>query len=267
MHDSARKIQKWWKNLETYHHTSNLVVEILVQAKLIREAYVAKHALLVQRSFRKWRDHKYAVSLRRAKPGIIKLQAHFRRRRAARHVEFYREFIGLRLMHLVHNTVILVADRLGKLTLSREIAADDDVEKLPLSRIVNIPGLSARQRDQLACAVTPIQSMEKWRLKNNRVTDIQRVWRGHLTRKMLQHRHRNATRIQAAWRVKNARGQLKEARIAATKIEARIRGASVRNKNRQERYDPNVSVGQDDYDYGEEVVDGRRIRRGGSVLN
>jgi len=270
MHDAARKIQEWWKNLQSFHVTSNLVVEILVQSKLIREAYAAKHALIVQRSFRRWRDHKMVISFKRMKRGIVLLQSHYRRRRAARHVEFYREFIGIKVRHLVQNNVIVFPDAQGKLTRSRDVVADDCVEELPppqfLARRVNIAGLSTKQRDRLAAAVTPIQSLAKWRSKCSRVVDIQRVWRGHLARKMLQNRRRSSTRIQAAWRAKIARAQLEEARTSATKIEARFRGASARKEKRQMQEERDASEQQDDYEVGDEVVDGRRVRRGGSVL-
>jgi hypothetical protein len=239
MDASAQKIQRWWRALQVWRYYSDMAVEVLVRSKLLREAYLMPFAITIQRSYRRWRELEHTSPLRRAKRGIIKIQSHYRRRQAARHVEFVRKLCGVRLKCYLQRQVILMFDSRDRLTRSRVVSPEEDLEVLPPSRcvshFVDISRLSARQHDDLGFAVAPIQALGKWQFKCQRVLMIQRVWSGYVVRKMLRYKRKSATRIQVAWRAKVARRNLRRSIEAAVKIQANMRRTlAVRKIHRQQ---------------------------------
>lgn len=251
--------------------TQDMVVEILVVAKFMREMHLERQSLVIQRCFRKW-ESKEVPPIRRVRRAIVVLQSHYRRRKTAVQVDHWRRKQGIRLKRFVHAPAVLYPDARGLLTRARDVSIDDNVEALspPLSlmTLVHLPGMSSAQRDDLGFAVSPIQAMVKYQSFARKIKDIQRIWRGHVARRNLQRKRRRAIQIQTVWRAKIARNGLRRARAAAIKIQAhkrRILAARARRDQLEEQlaevFAAVMEMGDD------EVVNGRRIRAGGSVSN
>jgi hypothetical protein len=270
MQEAATKIQRAWKALDMMFFSQKMCVEVLVKAKLIREAYLAKHAIILQHAIRQWLG-KETKPIKRFSKAVTKLQSHYRRRRAAVQVDYFRKLVGTRLKRFVHTTAVLCPDAHGLLTRARDILPDDNVAKLPpplrLMRLVHITALSDAQREELGFAVSPIQALGKFQHRVRRVEDIQRVWRTRLARRELERKRQRVKFIQAVWRAKLARKQLQHARAAAIMIQAhthRMLGLSARRRQQEELLAEAFAALTD---LGDEVVDGRRVRPGGSVSN
>jgi len=249
--------------------TRDMAVEVLVRAKLMREAYRTKHATVIQRSFRRWRDKK-EPPIKRWRKAVTVLQAHYRRHQATRFVKHVRRIIGLRLKRFAQAPVVLHPDaKTGLLTRSRDILSNDDVEALPASlRLkyqLHIAGMSSAQREELGFAVAPVQAMAKFQYRVKRAEDIQRVWRTHAARRVLRQKRQRAIQIQAVWRAKIACNRLRRARAAATKIQSHVRRMLAMSARRNATEDKLVAAFAALSDLGDEVVDGRRVRSGGSV--
>lgn len=256
------------------HYTRDMAVEILVKAKLIKEAYLTRHAIVLQRAWRQsqW-QHAYRGScqFRRQRKAAMLIQAHYRRRKAIVQVTYFRGLVGTRVKRLLRTTAICCPDVQGRMTMSRAIRADDNVEALPpplrVMPLVDISAISTAQRAELAFAVAPIQAMARFQFRVGKVQDIQRMYRAHLVRAGYQSRRQKAMKIQAVWRAKIARNRLRRARAAATKIQAQWRRVMVVVSRRRKQEEELAEAFSSLMDCGNEVVDGRRVRSGGSVCN
>merc|ERR1712070_372543 len=248
------------------HWTQNMVVEVLVRAKLMREAYYSQHALVLQRAVRKWRGLEVKPILRFRK-AVTVLQSRHRRRQTAIQVAYFRMLVGTRLKRFAHTQVALQPDEEGRLTRWRDILPDEDVAALKLVKMVHLSGMSSAQREELGAAVSRIQAMVKFQCHVRRAEDIQRIWRGHLARLDLQRRQQSAIPIQAVWRAKIARNRLRRRRAAPTSIQAHVRRMLTMNERRRHQEEQLAEAFAAITDLGDEVVDGRRVRPGGSVSN
>jgi len=270
MGEAVRKIQRAFHDMDMRFYTQNMAVKILVEAKLIREAYREKHGIVIQRFWRIW-CRRSTPSIRGLKRAVIVLQSHYRRKHAMKFVQQYRELVGVRLKRFVTKAVVLFPDGKGRLTQTREINTDDNVEALPSSHrllnLVNIPGMSSSQREDLADAITPIQALAKFNFRVKRVEDIQRYWRAHLDYRDFKIKASEAKRIQTFWRVHLMRKRFLETVQATIKMQA-ILQKKIEMKNRKKKQDEEIAeVITAMGDLGEDVVDGRRVRSGGSVSN
>merc|ERR1719456_1397406 len=46
------KIQKWWQDIKTFEMCSEAIIEVLVEARQLREGYTAEKAVKIQRAVR-----------------------------------------------------------------------------------------------------------------------------------------------------------------------------------------------------------------------
>jgi len=269
MHESARKIQRTWRAVRIMFHTQAMALDVLVRAKLIKEEYLTKHALVIQRCYRAWRRRKCVRPIRPFIKAVITLQSHWRRRKVTAQVAGYRKFVGTQVKRFIQKVAVLYPDVEGHMTRARDVLPDDNVKSLPdplrLTQLVDIPCMSIAQCQVLEFDIAPIQAMAKFQKYVRRITDIQRVWRSHAARSSSRRRGQQAVKIQAAWRAKLARNRFQRARIAATKIQAHARrmvAVTARENAREEQLEKAFAA---IVDMGEDVVQGVRIRAGGSV--
>lgn len=270
MHESARKIQRTWKAVQLMRFTQDMSVQILVRAKLIKEAYLTEHVIVIQRAYRNW-HRKDVAPFKQFRAAIVKLQARHRRYKVVEQVDYFRQLVGTRVKRFTQKVAVLQPDRQGRLTQARDVSPEDNVDALPpplrLTKLVDIQGMSTAQRELLAWEIAPIQAMAKYNRRIQRVLDIQRIWRSYAVRRSFRRRRQAATFIQAGWRAKTARNRLKQARAAATKIQAHVRrliAMNARRRLQEERLDKAFAAITD---LDEEVVEGVRVRSGGSVSN
>merc|ERR1719271_786914 len=69
-HDAARRIQRTRRALSVMLDTQDMVVEILVVAKFMREMHLERQTLVIQRCFRKW-QRKEVPPMRRVRRAIV----------------------------------------------------------------------------------------------------------------------------------------------------------------------------------------------------
>lgn len=252
--------------------TRTMAVEILVRAKLIKEAYLTTHALVIQRSYRNWRQKALTPPpIRPYKKAIVALQSHYRRRKAVVQVSYFRMLVGTRVKRFAHKVAVLCPDGQGHLTRARDLLPGEKVEALPPSlrrtQLVDIPCMSNAQREELGFAISAIQAMARFHRSVRRIVDIQRVWRTHAVQRSYQRQRQRAIKIQAVWRAKIARNRLRHARASATKIQAHTRRMLTVNAMRRAQEEQLQKAFAAIVDLGEEVVHGVRVRPGGSVSN
>jgi hypothetical protein len=253
------------------YYIQSVAVVILVHSKLMREEYLAKHAKVIQRCWRQRKQRAFLtqplIKLQRA---VIIIQSHYRRRKATVQVNYFRYLVGTRLKRFVDKPAVKCPDAKGRMTCVRDILPNDDLEKLPpplrLMKLVNIPSMSNAQREELGSAVAKIQAMAKFQFKVKRIEDIQRVWRGYLARRELKKRRKAAAKIQNIWRSRLARKEFLRLVRGLVVLQAHMRSLSTREERRQIQEAEVVAARAAVADLGEEVVDGRRIRSGGSVV-
>jgi hypothetical protein len=269
MDQAARKIQKAWRTVDMMRFTRDMAVEILVKAKLMKETYYARHATIIQ-CFYRTRLYSQAPPIRRVKRMVLAIQSHHRRKCAAAHVRQYRELVGTRLTRFVAKPYVLCPDRRGHLTQAREILSGDNIDALPpplrLVSLVAIPGISSAQREELGFAVAPIQALGKHIYKLRKVESIQRVWRSHLDRRERRRRRRAAAKIQAIWRAQLEKVRKKELVSVVTKLQARMRRLLSMSRQRRRQEAELAKALAAIMALGDEVVGGKRIRPGGSVV-
>jgi len=271
MESAAQTIRRAWRDNDMRIFHRDMAVQILVAAKLMKENNLTSKVSVVQGFFRRWsRTHTCKnPPLKKVIRAITVLQAHHRRKDAAKHVEMYRELVGTRLNRFVSKPKLVYPDGKGFLTRSRDALSHENSEQVaPPERLVNlvsISGISSAQRRELGYAVSPIQSLAKYHYRLKKVSDIQRVWRFHMDRQMMRKKHEDARTIQAVWKAKLARMHLKQTIEAAVLVQEQVRlQVALETKRRVEEEE--IAAAFDEIaELGNDVVDGRRVRSGGSV--
>lgn len=253
-------------------YTQDMAVQILVTAKLIREEYLGRHAIIIQRFYRKRRGKPAITPFRQFRRGMVLLQSHYRRRKASEFVTKYRDLVGTQVKRFLNKAAILVKDCQGRFTKALE-ETDQRLSSMPTTakharriRLLDVQGISEAQRLTLIKdSIAPIQALAKHNLFVRKITDVQRRWRSYLAAKNRQHLNRTQTKIAAVWRTKVVRLRLARMTKAAVKLQAQIRRIKAMNERRQAQEQQIEDVFAQIRDLGEEVVQGRRIQRGGSV--
>lgn len=244
----------------------NMAVEILVKAKLMREAYLTRYADIVHRAYRTWRK-KDIPPFRRLKRATIALQSHYRRRKVVVQVDYFRGLAGTRLKRFMDKPACLYPDKQGRLTrIERDVSVPAKAGSARITKVVDICALSSAQRELLGFAISPIQAMAKFHYGVKRIEDIQRVWHGYVVRRELKRKQQMATKIQSVWRAKIARDRLRQI-PAIIRIQANVRRILALGTRRRKQDEELAEVFAAITDLGDEVVDGRRVRSGGSVSN
>ena len=105
MRESARKIQRTWRAVHIMFHTQAMALDVLVRAKLIKEEYLTKHALIIQRCYRAWRSRKCVPPLRPFIRAVTTLQSHWRRRKVTAQVAGYRKFVGTQVKRFMQKVI------------------------------------------------------------------------------------------------------------------------------------------------------------------
>jgi len=204
--EAARRIQRTWRDVILVRGYQNMCVDVLVQGKKIRDAYLEQHVLVIQRCFRRWSLRRHALFTRQRR-AAIKLQAFIRRRFAKRHADAIRARLPLRVSRYISHSVVLVPDRWGRLTKSRDAHVDEDPPPPPRLRrkVLRVGGLPEHQRLELGDAIAPLRRIAKFMFFQLSILTIQRHWRGFANRRVLARRHAAATRLQRAWRKRESR--------------------------------------------------------------
>jgi len=266
LQESAARIQKWWRDLLIWRYTSDIACKVLVQAKLQREAYLADYARVIQRCWRRV-SKKGQPPIQRFKSAIITLQCLWRRYIAKVKVQVVRTHVGFRLDRLRSTQVVPVNDSQGRLTRFRDRQLSDNPEDTRLIPMVNIIALSQNQQEELGDWASVIQSLVKFQLRTAAVGKIRRVFQMKLARRAFQNETSSVIKIQAAWRAKFARQRYKASIAATVKVQAHMRRVLDLARRRREQDEAMAETVaaiariRQDID----IVDGRRIRSGGSV--
>lgn len=246
--------------------SQKMAVEILVKAKLMREAYLTRSVEIVQRAYHRWRG-KDVPPFRRLRHATIALQNHYRRRKVAVQVDYFRGLAGTRLKRFMSKPARLYPDKQGRLTrIERDFSVFAKSASVRNTKVVDIRALSSAQRELLGFAIAPIQAMAKFQYSVKRIEDIQRVWHGYVVRRDLKRKEQMVTKIQSCWRAKIARDRLRQV-PAIIKIQANVRRILALGTRRRKQEAEFAEVFAAIADMGDEVVDGRRVRSGGSVSN
>merc|ERR1711964_45276 len=106
MHESARKIQRTFRAVQMMRYMQTMAVEILVKAKLIREEYLTRHALVIQRSYRRWLQRR-VPPIKPFRRAVMVLQSHQRRYNSAVQVAYFRKLVGTRLKRFARKVAVL----------------------------------------------------------------------------------------------------------------------------------------------------------------
>jgi len=246
---AARTIQKWWRDIGINSDYLSFVSEILGTAKVMKNVYYSAHAVKIQRWYRIRRIR--PLPARRCVRALVRLQAHVRRRLAAREVELHRLVQGFRLCRLPSRPAVLIKDRHGRLTRaalveqhaevlgspevgsSSSVAigaigayATSDPQQAIVCNFVDLSAISTRQCGDLTAVATRLQSFAKWRCYIRAVITIQRHCRGRLCRSAVARRCLMAVRIQAQWRRCLAACRVRMLRSAAAEAAAEAAAAA-----------------------------------------
>jgi len=258
LHRSADRIRRWWRTLAVLAETSKTVMELLRVRKTIQDMYRTQYIVKLQRRIRMWYGLK--TGHRRTRRAVVALQAHWRRRKAAREVERLRRAVGPNFRRLPSQLVALMPDQWGRLTRYRAFRPGERSVRHS-ARIVRIKVLPQQLRWEVEDAICPLQAFVKHRRRCAALLRIQRHARGWLARHRIR-KHANAsTGIQAVWRQILAKRTVQHRRASLVGIQAWTRGTLARRR---------LSVVEDDDpDESEEsLAEGDPASRpiGGSVL-
>lgn len=221
---AARRIQLWWRDLNTCTSYRDFAAEVLAAAKAIRRVHDSAYAVKIQRWFRTQRLK--PTPFRNLLRAVTKLQAHFRRRQAVEEVACRAATLGVRVRDMVSKQVFLAKDKRGRLTRSRDFQPGDTSEAAHRIRpIVDLAKVSARQSAQLKEAIATVQSLVKFHYYIACVVRIQCTFRGVRTRRTLRRRYAAAMTIQTHVRRRLAAGEVKQRRTAAHCLEAKMQWA------------------------------------------
>lgn len=231
LHRSADKIRTWWRSHMACRETTSAVVQLFAIKKSMQDEHRKRYVILIQRRFRSWlRLHR---GFRRIRRLVVTMQAHFRRRRAAREVQLLRRLVGPSVKRLPSQLVALVPDTRGRLTRYRAFRPKEKAVK-HTARVVRLRVLPKHLAHDLEDAITPLQAFVKHWFQMKAAVHIQAHWRGFRDRQGLYRQRDAAKCIQANWRWKRLKECVHLVHTSAVRIQANMKGAVVRRQLHQQ---------------------------------
>lgn len=209
MRAAVFKIAKWWDTIKTFQLCSEAIIEVLVEARMVREAMTGDSAAKIQRA---WRAKNAGPSqISKMRKAAIKIQSLYRCQQAKKIVDFERAIAGVRLKRYPSKPMVLVQDKKGRLTRSRAPVDDQELTdtKTKFKPIVDFSGLSKTMYLDLDDAVSNLQGHFRLLAKIKAARRIQRLVRGQNERKLLAKKQKEAVKIQAWARARIVRSQVR----------------------------------------------------------
>mmetsp|Transcript_102309 Transcript_102309/g.328069 ORF Transcript_102309/g.328069 Transcript_102309/m.328069 type:complete len:2519 (-) Transcript_102309:168-7724(-) len=197
LQNSSQKIRTWWRSLKILSETAELVGDLMIIKRKVREDYHKIFIVKLQRKFREWSALR--KGFRRTRWAVVKLQSHFRRRQASLEVERLRCVVGPNLRRLPSQLVALMLDADRRLTRYRAFRPGEKMSKHS-TRIVRLKVLTKPLIWDIEDKIRPLQAFVKHRHDRRAVLRIQGLARGFLARHRLRHRAEAAVQIQAVAR-------------------------------------------------------------------
>jgi hypothetical protein len=193
---SANRIHHWWRDQKAFEHTMMVVMEVMIAKRKLQLEHMEEHAIVIQRSFRRWRLWRKGMYL--VKRMVLRMQARYRSWRPKREVVFLRAFHGVHVKRLPWRLVALVPDKRGKLTRYRAFRQKERRCKHD-ARIIRTEILPLAVRHDIEQLVEQIQAFVRWRQRMSKIRTCQRLAHGFLARRQLRRKQCAARVLQNWW--------------------------------------------------------------------
>eukprot|EP00746_Dinoflagellata_sp_MGD_P124663 gnl/MRDRNA2_/MRDRNA2_59273_c0_seq2.p1 gnl/MRDRNA2_/MRDRNA2_59273_c0~~gnl/MRDRNA2_/MRDRNA2_59273_c0_seq2.p1 ORF type:complete len:2426 (+),score=455.57 gnl/MRDRNA2_/MRDRNA2_59273_c0_seq2:120-7397(+) len=223
MRQAVFKIAKWWDTIKTWQLCSDAIIEVLVEARMLREFYDGEQAAKIQRAWRARKAGARPIIL--ARMAALKIQCMFRRRKAIKVVNAERARVGVNLKHYPSQMMVLVADKKGRLTRSRLPADEQELQEATVVKrpIADLTKLSETMRLDLEDALSNLQGHFRLLAKIKGARRIQALVRGLNGRKKLAKMQEQSVKIQSWARAREARKRVRVMRANLELIQASAR--------------------------------------------
>lgn len=222
---AAARIQKFWVSAKETREHSDMAVQILVEAKMMRLTHQTLPALIIQEAYRR---HCFRKEFRRKRAAAVRLQALFRKCLALKESDRRREALPFCVSNMWSRQVQLVKDKWGRLTKSVEADGHGGLQAHG-RLVVSAAALPQRTRSRLGELSMPVQLYAKHKYYMHCIESVQRVFRGYTERKVMKRKVAAAVAIQAAWRAFCAQTHRRRHTDAVVKIQALVRGGIQRS--------------------------------------
>lgn len=243
MNDKAIRIQRLWRNAEAVTGVGDAAVEMIVRVRAVKYMWLAKYALMIQRSFR---QHQRKATEHRAKKRVaLAIQTLFRRRRCQNFVNELRRKQRVDVGRLYSCRRTLVPDRRGRLTSSEPLA--EGAQAPEGARVVHMVHLAVQPRGVLAImerSLAVLQAWAQWRTYCRRIALVQGLWRGCRARRELKKQIQAAMKMQTQWRMEREIKLAARRKRAAVHIQSRRRAQVAKLSALQRRRQRQMVIGR-----------------------
>jgi hypothetical protein len=226
MRQAVFKIAKWWDTIKTFQLCSDAIVEVLIEARMLKEQMRGEQAAKIQGAWRARRGGQRGIALMRS--AALKIQCMYRCWKARKVVNFSRAVEGVNLKRYPSKMMVLMPDNKGRLTRSKPAADEQELNESKTKLIADLTKLPTVMRLDLEDAVSNLQGHFRYLASIKAAGRIQRLVRGQNERKKLEKMQNNAKKLQAWARARKACKQVRSMRAQIELIQASARGRMAR---------------------------------------